>query len=180
MSLAGLLALAVGMRLGAGPRRAADLLGLHQMASSQPMRRWFKLYAVAWVMSFLALSFAWVMPGLSQPMLALANLRWAFFFMLAVAYFAGGRDRGRLFPLVFLFELATAVGGYFSDFKTVFFITLFAALASGVRLSSRTLLGSVVLAASWLFWASSGPPSRASSESSSREGRRSRSSPSTT
>jgi hypothetical protein len=146
MSLAALLALAVGMRLGAGPRRAADLPGLHQMASSQPMQRWFKLYAVAWVISFLALSFAWVMPGLSQPMLALANLRWAFFFMLAVAHFAGGRDRGRLFPLVFLFELATAVGGYFSDFKTVFFITLFAALASGLRLSSRTLLGSVVLA----------------------------------
>jgi len=146
MSLAGLLALAVGMRLGAGPRRAEDLSALYRMALSHSVQRWFELYAVAWVMSFLALSFAWVMPGLSQPMLALAALRWAFFFMLAVAYFVHGRDRGRLFALVFFFELATAIGGYFSDFKTVFFITLFAAMASGVRIASRTFLGSGALA----------------------------------
>jgi hypothetical protein len=141
MSQAGLLALAVGMRLAVGPRRAENILSLRHMALSQPVRRWFWLYAVAWAMSFAALSFAWVMPGLSQPMLALAALRWAFFFMLAVAHFVRGRDRGRLFPLAFLFELAAGIGTYFGDFKTVFFITFFAALASGVRVSPRMMLG---------------------------------------
>jgi hypothetical protein len=145
MSLTGLLTLASGVRLGAGPRRAEDVRDVHQTALSQPAQRWFRLYVVAWVVSFIALSFAWVMPGLSQPMLALAALRWAFFFMLAFAYFVHGRER--LFPLVFLFELTTAIGGFFSDFRTVFFVTLFAALASGVRVSARALLGSGALAA---------------------------------
>jgi hypothetical protein len=141
ISLAGLATLAAGMRLGAGPQRAQDVLGLREMALSKPMERWFRLYAIAWVTSFFALNFAWVVPGLSQPMLALAAMRWAFFFMLAFAYFVRGPGGGRLFPMVFLFELATSVGGYFSDFKTVFFVTLFAALASRIRLSLRALLG---------------------------------------
>jgi hypothetical protein len=145
MSLAGVLALAVGMRLAAGARRTEDVLAVRETALSQPMRRWFELYATAWAVSFVALSFAWVLPGLSQPMLALAGLRWAFFFMLALAYFV--RRRGRFFPLAFLLELATGIGGYFSDFKTVFFITLFAVLASGVRLSPKTLLSSGVMTA---------------------------------
>ena len=146
MSLLGLLVLAIGMRLGAGPRRPQDALAPRETALSQPVRRWFGLYAAAWAVSFVALSFAWVMPGLTQPMLALAALRWAFFFMLALAHFVRGRGRGYLFPLAFLVELATGLGGYFSDFKTVFFITLFAALASGVRTSPKALLGSGVLA----------------------------------
>jgi hypothetical protein len=148
MSLAGLLALAVGMRLGAGKRRWEDVLGLHQTALSQPPMRWFRLYAIAWVVSFLALSFAWIVPGLSQPMLALAAMKWAFFYMLAFACFTRGLERGQLFVLVFLFELVTAIGGYFSDFKTVFFVTLLAALASGVRVSPKTLLSLALLVTS--------------------------------
>lgn len=146
MSLAGLLVLAVGMRLGAGRRRAADPFALHRMALSHPMRRWFGLYAAAWAIGFLALSFARVLPGLTQPMLALAALRWAFFFMLAFAHFAHGRHRGWLFPLAFLLELATGIGGYFSDFKTVFFVTLCAVLASRVPASPRMVLGAGALA----------------------------------
>lgn len=147
LSLASLVALALGMRLGAGPQRPEDVLRPSQMALSQPLQRWFRLYAVAWLASLLARSFAWVVPGLSQPMLALAGMKWAFFYMLAAAYFVRGGGGGWLFPLVFLFELVTALGGYFSDFKTVFFVTLFAAVASGVRFSPRALIGSALLTA---------------------------------
>src|SRR5262249_37557799 len=67
MSLAGLLALAIGMRLGAGPRRMGDVHAMRELALSQPIKRWFRLYALAWALSFVALSFAWIMPGLTQP-----------------------------------------------------------------------------------------------------------------
>jgi hypothetical protein len=143
LSLLGTLTLAVGMRLGAGPRQHMQNLAAHDTAASQPMKRWGQLYAVAWVVSLIAMSSAWVAPGLSQPMLALATLRWAFFFMLAFAHFV--RDRGLLFPFVFLLELATSIGGYFSDFKTVFFVTLFAMLARS-RISLRAQLSAGVLA----------------------------------
>src|SRR5262249_62283578 len=91
MSLVGVLVLTVGARLGAGPRRTRDLYALREMALSQPIKRWFRLYALSWALSFVALSLAWIVPGLTQPVLALAGMRWVFFFMLAVACFAQGR-----------------------------------------------------------------------------------------
>jgi hypothetical protein len=146
MSLAGLLALAVGMRLGVGPQRTADVLALREMALSQPIRRWLRLYALAWAMSFVALSSAWIMPGLSQPMMALSGMRWAFFFMLGMACFTQGKGFAGPLLLAFGVELAAGLGTYFADFKTVFVITFIAALASGTRVSSRGLLGAGVLA----------------------------------
>jgi hypothetical protein len=145
MSLAGVLTLAVGMRLGAGPWRAGDIFALREMALSQPIKRWFWLYALAWVLSFAALSFAWIMPGLTQPVIAVAGMRWVFFFMLAVACFAQDRTWSTLFLGAFLLELAAALGSYFAEFKIVFFITFFAAVASGARISPRALLGAGVL-----------------------------------
>ena len=146
LSLGGILTLALGMRLGAGPRRVNDVLGPRQIAMSQPVDRWFRLYALAWVGSFLALSYAWVVPGLSQPLLALAAMKWAFFYMLAFAYFLRGLRAGWLLPCAFLFELVTSIGGYFSDFKAVFFVTLSAAVASGVKFSPGKLISSTLLA----------------------------------
>jgi hypothetical protein len=146
MSLVGLLGLALGMRLGAGPRRASDVYALRIMSASQPLRRWIRLYGLVWAMSFAAASFAWVMPGLTQPMLALVGLRWAFYFMLAVACFAQGRALSGPFVAIFLFELAVGLGGYFADFRTVLLVTLFATVASGTRVSARALLGIGVIA----------------------------------
>ncbi|HEX6000925.1 MAG TPA: hypothetical protein VFZ16_16250 [Hyphomicrobiaceae bacterium] len=146
LSLLGVLTLAVGMRLGAGRRRhVAELMAMRQQALAHAMQRWFQLYAWGWGASFIALSSAWIVPGLSQPMLALASLRWAFFFLLAYAYFVRVRDRGRTFPLVFLYELGASIGGYFSDFKTVFFFTFLAVLASGVRIALSTQLAAAAL-----------------------------------
>ena len=122
------------------------MLAVRKAALSQPIKRWFQLYALAWVVSFVALSFAWIMPGLSQPMIALSGMRWVFFFMLGVACFTQGKGFAGLFLAAFAFELAAGLGTYFADFKTVFVITFFAALASGTRVSSRALLGAGVLA----------------------------------
>ena len=45
---------------------------------------------------------------------------------------------GPYFWTAFLIEFALGFGGYFSDFKTVIILTLFAAYASGVRVSARS------------------------------------------
>jgi hypothetical protein len=145
MSLLGVLALTVGMRLGAGPRRVGDAYSLRELALSQPIKRWFRLYALAWLLSLMATSLARLMPGLAQPLLALASLRWVFFFMLAVACFAQRRSMLSVFLAAFLVELGASLGTYFAEFKTVFFITFFAALCSGTRISPRALLSAVAL-----------------------------------
>ena len=146
MSLAGLLALAFGMRLGAGPRRMDYVHAMRELALSQSINRWFQLYAVAWAVSFVALSCAWIMPGLSQPMMAVAGMRWVFFFMLGMTCFTQGKGFAGLFLAAFAVELAAGLGTYFADFKTVFVITFFAAVASGSRVAPRALLGTGVLA----------------------------------
>ncbi|CAA2141118.1 hypothetical protein HYPP_02279 [Hyphomicrobium sp. ghe19] len=147
LSLFGILILAIGMRLGAGSSHSQDARNARALALSQAIEKWFWLYAVSAAVSFAALAFAWTVPALSQPMLALAGLKWAFFFMLAYASFVR-RARARfLFAIAFLGELALGVGGYFSDFKSVFFITIFAGFASGVRFTMRSLIMVSVLCA---------------------------------
>jgi hypothetical protein len=141
LSLAGLLTVAIGIRLGAGAWRWQDAAEASMQARAVVFDRWLRPYLVAWAVSFTALAFAWVVPSLSQPMLALASLKWAFYFMLAYKAFLGAQRDRSVLALVFLVELASAIGGYFSDFKTVFLVTTFAAVAAGVRFSPRGLLG---------------------------------------
>ena len=84
----------------------------------------------------MAQAFAWATPGLAQLLLAVAGLKWAFFFMLGYAALPRAVGGGVYFAAAFVIELALGFGGYFSDFKTVIFFTLFAAYASGVRVSA--------------------------------------------
>lgn len=137
LSLVGILFLAFGMRVGAGTWRPREAESALSIACAHPVSRWFGLYCIALAVSLTALAFMWVLPGLSQALLALAGLRWAFFFVLAYASFARGGVGGMYFPLAFAIELALGLGTYFSDFRTVFFFSIYAALASGLRLNAR-------------------------------------------
>jgi len=142
----GLLVHAVGLRLGAGPKWRHDAWLMHEQAMSLPMRRWAQVYVASSVVSFAALACAWFVPGLSQVFLAFPTLKWAAYFMLAYAAFAGTAGGGTVLAIAFLFELALGVGGYFSDFKTIIFVTAFAAVAAGLRMTMQRLLVLVVLA----------------------------------
>ena len=83
----------------------------------------------------------WVVPGLSQVFLALVNFKWVAYFMLAYASFLRSGGAGPYLLGAFSFELLQGVGGFFSDFKTVFFVTLIAAAAANVRVTvSRVLV----------------------------------------
>jgi hypothetical protein len=141
LSLGGLLTVAVGIRLGAGAWRWQDGAEAGAQAYAVGFDRWLRLYLVAWAVSFTALACAWVIPGLTQPLLALASLKWAFYFMMGYRAFLGGRREKGILAIIFLVELGSAIGAFFADFKTVFLVTIFAAVAAGVRLSTRAVLG---------------------------------------
>ncbi len=146
LTLTGLLFLAAGMRLGAGAQSAEHSAAARSVAAAGSMAQWFWLYLCSAGAAFVALSFAYVVPDLSQPLLALASIKWALFYMLAYAAFAGRRG-APYFIGAFALELAQGIGGYFSDFKTGIFFALFAAIASGVRMSASRLLGLGALSA---------------------------------
>jgi hypothetical protein len=139
LTLVGLAIMSLGMRLGAGPERVDVPIAARHVALTQPISRWFWLYVIASLVAALALAFTWTVPGLSQPIQALASMKWAFFFMLAYATLVRASGAGPLFALAFAFELALGIGGFFSDFKAVFFVTLIAVAASGKRISAGAI-----------------------------------------
>lgn len=151
LSVSGAIVLAVGMRLGAGPWRPHEGLATRYTALAYPPNVWFKLYCGAFLTAFLAQSFAWAVPGLSQPLLALASLKWAFYWMLAYATFVHGRGNRIYLALALATELVLGVGGYFSDFKTVLFFTSLALVAAGVRVSVARAIGLSALIAVTFF-----------------------------
>lgn len=147
MSLVALFLLACGIRAGMGAYRPRDAETARIIASSWPTERWFWLYAAAWLVSSMSQSVAWVIPGLSQPLLALANLKWAFFLILTYSVFASPRSRSIYWMAAFGVELVMSLGGFFSDFKTVFFFSIFGIVAAQVKLQPRAYLGMAALGA---------------------------------
>jgi hypothetical protein len=145
LSLIALLVLAIGMRAGAGPLLSRVGFAARTAALSQPTVVWGALYVAAAVASTFLAGSAWVIPGLSQVLLAAAATKWLFFFMLAYAAFARGRPTDPWFLAIFLTEFMLGIGGFFSDFKTVFFFAAFAAIAAGARISLRALIGLAVM-----------------------------------
>ncbi len=140
LSLSGLAVLTLGMRLGAGPWTPENAMLLRERATAFRPRYWFRLYAVALLAATLAQGVAWFVPGLTQPLLAVASIKWAFFWILAYASFAQPRA-SRLYLLAALgIELAIGLGGYFADFKTPLLFALFALVAAGLRLSPQRYL----------------------------------------
>ena len=140
LCLAGLFSLAAGMRLGAGRSFSGEVELARRTAQEQPQSRFILLYVAALVIATVAQSFALVLPGLSQPLVALADFKWAAFFILTFATFVR-RDSSRiLWCAAFLIELAMSFGGYYSSFKFVFLFTLTALVAAHIRLTVRKTL----------------------------------------
>lgn len=147
LSLIGVAMLAVGMRFGAGPQRPSIMAESLARIRSVPLERWMLLYAVALSGSLVARTLAWTVPGLTQLMLGVAELKWVFFFTLAYASFARGAWASPLFLGPFFLELLLGVSGFFSHFKIVLFMTIVAAVTGAPRLSAPRAFGIAVLGA---------------------------------
>lgn len=146
LSLTGLLLLTVGMRYGAGPSHPATPAAARATALQYPVSTWFKWYLIALVVGTVAQSLSYQINALSQPLLALANLKWAFFFMLTHAVFSRPMQGRGWWLIAFAIELLLGLGGFFADFKSVFLFSVLGLVAAGVRLT----IGRVALFASIL------------------------------
>ncbi|MDQ3206477.1 MAG: hypothetical protein M3Q40_08260 [Pseudomonadota bacterium] len=139
LTFAGILVVALGMRLGAG-RNHGQLAqrSVVAIASQLSIRRLFVASLGAIVLTVVASRLAYVVSGLVQPILALALLRWVVVFLFTYVVLA--RHSGYLLlAVVFGVEILIGFLGFFSDFKTVLIVMLLAALTSpsalrGIRL----------------------------------------------
>jgi len=147
LSLLSIMVLAIGMRFGAGSANTKYVEQISAVALASPVRKLFWLYVYASVASFLALIGAYILQTVSQPLLALASLKWAFYFMLAYATFIRSGKERRYLIVAFMLELMEGLGGYFADFRTVLFVTICAGVASRVRMSATAVAGLGLLSA---------------------------------
>lgn len=150
LSLTALGALACGMRWGVGRQQYDLSQSARALALQYGMRKWFGLYVLTYCAAFIAGFLAWRVPALTQPLLALAALKWAFFFMVTYAAFVRPLGDRLLWLLVFGFEFLMGFGGYFAGFTNVLVFTLMGVLAAGVRFTAArifilTLIGSLTL-----------------------------------
>ena len=150
LTLAGVLAVAVGMRVGAGrnygPQAQESVVAIAGLLS---VRRLFVASLAAIVVAIIISRLAYIVPGLVQPVLAVALLRWVVVYVFT--YTVLSQHRGyRYLAVVFAVEILIGFLGFFSDFKTVLIVMLLAALTSpmalkGVRFRTAALLTVLIL-----------------------------------
>jgi hypothetical protein len=139
LTLAGLLAVSLGMRLAAGPPTGQKMLGTFAAATANisPNRAFAACILSMAAASFIE-SFLFLLPGLSQPLLALANLHWVIVYIFTYVVLTQQRGYAAL-ALIFTMELGVGFLGFFSEFKTVLVVMLLAALSIPMALRGRRL-----------------------------------------
>jgi hypothetical protein len=145
LSILALAVLVLGMRLAIGPYRENYVASIRSQGELISPERAFILYVALSLASVALLTGGRYAAGLYQSALAFAGLKWAAYFVFAYVCFVKLRFRAVLL-MVFGFEFVLSLGGYFSGFKAVFFVTSLAYLATGKRLGGLhfTMLAALV------------------------------------
>lgn len=136
LSMLSLLALALGMRLARAGGRGINQVAAREQVHLLSVRKLWLLYLASVPVSMLIAKFSWLVPGGTQAGLALAGLKWAIFFVFAYVCLVRKSEIHLLLAAVVI-ELALGLGGFFSDFKTVFFMTIVAYVAAGRKFTAR-------------------------------------------
>jgi hypothetical protein len=145
LALIGVLVLAFGIRL----TLTGGKLSPPPSVSNLSVNQVFVAYVVAFLLSSALERVAFVLPGISQLLFAIVTLKWAVLFTLF--YVALEKRQGYLqMAFCFAFEAVIGMVGFFSNFKTVFFVLVIALLSSpkkirGSRLTTIAVLISLLL-----------------------------------
>ena len=158
LELTGVLFLAIGMRLAIGQPNT-DLNGsMRSFVDQRPLGFWFRIYLAASVFGALCATFAYSAGGLVQPLLSLAQIKWAAYVLLTFATFASPGKPKSIWAAVTLFEFLLSIGGFFSSFKDIFFYAILGLLGSGfkIRPISVALIGvfGAILMSLGVIWTS--------------------------
>lgn len=150
LSMFGLLALALGLRLGVGPSFApiSEPRVASHVAQLSVRRLFFACLLAIGFASLMGVA-AFKLRGLSQPILIASWLHWVVVYIFAYTVLSQRRGYGAL-AMVFAIEILIGFLGFFSDFKTILIVFLLAALAApsalrGVRLRTALAISASIL-----------------------------------
>lgn len=148
LSLGGTVAVAAGLRLGAGKAASTwDVNSVIEIMAEISPRKLFLATLLAIAFYQVILRLAYILPGLTQPLLAFGLARWSLVLMLAYVVMTRGAGYGYLITIVVV-EAALGFLGFFSDFKSVFVVVAIGALTAPTRRAGAkvwTLVGVMVI-----------------------------------
>ena len=136
--LVGLIVLALGMRVALMglPAKGRNELWVEARGLSET-HVWYA-YWLALILGIFLQGIIWSTPRLAQILLPVFNIKWVFFFLLAVCVFTKKRGYFLLWSVVGV-EVIIGFSGYFSGFKQVFFVLTVAYLTMGKKLRGTRL-----------------------------------------
>ncbi len=140
LSLGGILAMAIGMRLALGHRlRSADPQIERELRELSLLRAFFGYLASFWLSSICGTA-AWHLGGLAQLVLAIGVLKYAMLWILLCSIFVQGRGY-RFMVVALALEVCVGFLGFFATYKEAFFVLGIAVLSVRGKLSTRIRLG---------------------------------------
>ena len=143
LTLAGLVALAVGMRMAVRNLEPPNEESLAREASTFSLSRVFWLYfAVTFVVTAAAGSVG-ALSGFRQILLAAEQIKWGVYFLLGYLVFAR-RDGYLYLGIAFAIEFISGIG-FFSGFKEVIFVTIITYFAARSRITMGTVVKGLVV-----------------------------------
>jgi len=143
LSILAVVVLAVGIRcgfIGAGKPRRSEL---EFEASRMDIKKVTILYGLSFVGAALLHLIAWRFPSITQPLLAMAALKWGVVYLLCYTVMHQRQGYGILVVCLGL-EFTMGLFGIFADFKSVFFVLVVAAMSSPLALRGRRLVVTVI------------------------------------
>ncbi len=156
LSLLGLIVLAIGMRVGIRKLRPAMPAQRAAEAMEFSPQRLFLLYLIGAAGSTVLMSLAWAIPSASQLLSGIAVVKWVFFCLLGYVVLERKQNYA-YFAVALLIEFIGGIG-FFSEFKTVIFISLIVLFTIYTRFKPKTIaigaVAFVVLVVLGLAWVS--------------------------
>ena len=140
LEITGVLSLAIGMRIAVGQPNTNLNERIRAFVSAKPLGFWLRLYVAASIFGAICGAVAWNAGGLQQPLLSLSQIKWAAYVMLTFATFSVPGKPKSIWLAVSGFEFVLAVGGYFSNFKDIFFYAIIAIVGCGLKLKPKELI----------------------------------------
>jgi len=144
LSLTGLLAISIGIRIGKLGMEGTNLSTIEKEVKYAPIDRVFWAYVFSYLVAIALKTLMWVVPSFSQIFLALSNIKWVMFFVLAYHVLIR-KEKYSYLGLASALELVIGFTGYFAEFKQVFFVLGIAYLTTKITLSKESLVRILVL-----------------------------------
>lgn len=143
LSLAGVLVLALAMRLALG-RWSVTPKAMVSEARRISLPQLTLLWCAAFIVASISEKLAWHGGGLAQLLQAITKLKWVVFFVLAYQVVTVGKGTKTL-VLIMLLQVGIGFLGFYGNFKESLLMFLVAVMSTGRRLSFKARLISLLV-----------------------------------